>query len=47
MDSSSHDNMSFLEHLEEVRWHIIRSVIAIISAGFIFLVIKSTFSSLK
>ena len=35
MDSSSHDNMSFLEHLEELRWHIIRSLIAIISAYFI------------
>ena len=35
MDSSSHDNMSFLEHLEELRWHIIRSLIAIVSAGFI------------
>ena len=32
MDSSSHDNMSFLEHLEELRWHIIRSLIAIVSA---------------
>ena len=29
--SNGHDNMSFLEHLEELRWHIIRSLIAIIS----------------
>ena len=40
MDSSSHDNMSFLEHLEELRWHIIRSLIAIISAGFICFLMK-------
>ena len=35
--SGGHDNMSFLEHLEELRWHIIRSLIAIISVGFVFL----------
>jgi len=40
MDSPSHDNMSFLEHLEELRWHIIRSLIAIISAGFICFLMK-------
>ena len=40
MDSSSHDNMSFLEHLEELRWHIIRSLIAIIFAGFICFLMK-------
>ena len=40
MDSSSHDNMSFLEHLEELRWHVIRSLIAIISAGFICFLMK-------
>ena len=40
MDSSSHDNMSFLEHLEELRWHIIRSLIVIISAGFICFLMK-------
>tara|TARA_S200000501_G_scaffold341658_1_gene351203 strand:+ start:2519 stop:3325 length:807 start_codon:yes stop_codon:yes gene_type:complete len=40
MDSSSHDNMSFLEHLEELRWHIIRSLIAVISAGFICFLMK-------
>ena len=38
--SSGHDNMSFLEHLEELRWHIIRSLIAIISAGFICFLMK-------
>ena len=40
MDSSSHDNMSFLEHLEELRWHIIRSLTAIVSAGFICFLMK-------
>ena len=40
MHSSSHDNMSFLEHLEELRWHIIRSLIAIVSAGFICFLMK-------
>ena len=40
MDSSSHDNMSFLEHLEELRWHIIRSLIAVVSAGFICFLMK-------
>ena len=32
--------MSFLEHLEELRWHVIRSLIAIISAGFICFLMK-------
>jgi len=35
MTTSTNDNMSFLEHLEELRWHVIRSLIAIISAGFV------------
>ena len=35
-----HDNMSFLEHLEELRWHVIRSLIAIISAGFVCFLMK-------
>ena len=38
--SNGHDNMSFLEHLEELRWHIIRSLIAIISVGFICFLMK-------
>ena len=33
--SSIDENMSFLEHLEELRWHIIRSLMAIVSAGFV------------
>ena len=36
---SSKDEMSFLDHLEELRWHLIRSVLAIVivaTAAFIF-----------
>ena len=40
MAKTAHDNMSFLEHLEELRWHIIRSLIAIITAGFICFLMK-------
>ena len=40
MANSKHDNMSFLEHLEELRWHVIRSLIAIISAGFVCFLMK-------
>lgn len=40
MSISNHDNMSFLEHLEELRWHIIRSLIAIVSAAFICFLMK-------
>jgi sec-independent protein translocase protein TatC len=32
--------MSFLEHLEELRWHIIRSLIAIMSAGIILFIFQ-------
>ena len=35
----SKDEMSFLDHLEELRWHLIRSVIAILiiaTVAFIF-----------
>ena len=40
MGSHNHDNMSFLEHLEELRWHIIRSLTAIVSAGLICFLMK-------
>ncbi|MGI9545886.1 MAG: twin-arginine translocase subunit TatC [Flavobacteriaceae bacterium] len=30
-----HNEMSFLDHLEELRWHLIRSTIAIVALGFI------------
>lgn len=32
--------MSFLDHLEELRWHIIRSLIAIFTVGTIFFIFK-------
>ena len=30
---SSRDEMSFLDHLEELRWHLIRSIIAVMIIG--------------
>lgn len=33
--------MSFLDHLEELRWHVIRSLIAIASVGIIFFIFKN------
>ena len=30
VDQSEEKNMSFLDHIEELRWHIVRSVIAIL-----------------
>ena len=38
--STSSNNMSFLEHLEELRWHIIRSIAAIVFCGFICFIMK-------
>lgn len=32
------DEMSFIDHLEELRWHLIRSVIAIVICGIVFFV---------
>jgi len=38
--------MSFLEHLEELRWHIVRSVVAILAGGIgVFLVHDWFFST--
>lgn len=37
---NKYDNMSFLEHLEDLRWHVIRSLIVIVSAGFICFLMK-------
>jgi sec-independent protein translocase protein TatC len=37
--ASNKDEMSFLDHLEELRWHLIRSVLAIVivaTVAFIF-----------
>lgn len=33
--------MSFLDHLEELRWHLIRAILAIVIAGFIAFLAKS------
>ena len=30
VDQSEEKNMSFLDHIEELRWHIVRSVIAVL-----------------
>lgn len=38
--TSDEKEMSFLDHLEELRWHIIRSLIAIVSLGIVFFIFK-------
>ncbi len=40
MSNNQVDNMSFLEHLEELRWHILRSMFAIIITGFACFIMK-------
>ncbi len=35
---SATDEMSFIDHLEELRWHLIRSVIAIVIAAIVFFI---------
>lgn len=35
--------MSFLDHLEELRWHIIRSLVAIVSLGIVLFIFKDWF----
>ena len=40
MSNNQVDNMSFLEHLEELRWHILRSMFAIIITGIVCFVMK-------
>lgn len=37
---SSRDEMSFLDHLEELRWHLIRSIIAVMIIGVVAFVFK-------
>jgi len=37
---SSEQNMSFLSHLEALRWHLIRATLAIIIAGFVAFIAK-------
>ncbi|MBT8221058.1 MAG: twin-arginine translocase subunit TatC [Bacteroidia bacterium] len=38
--SKTKDDLTFLEHLEELRWHIIRSLIAIVVVGSVFFGMK-------
>ena len=33
-------DMSFLDHLEELRWHLIRATIAVVSMGFVAFLMK-------
>lgn len=40
MKESSENEMSFLEHLEELRWHLVRSVVVIVVLGGIAFVFK-------
>lgn len=40
MSTNQVDSMSFLEHLEELRWHILRSMFAIIITGIVCFVMK-------
>lgn len=35
-----HDEMSFLDHLEDLRWHLIRATLAVVIAGFIAFLAK-------
>lgn len=39
--NTSQKEMSFLDHLEELRWHIIRSIIAILSVAILVFVFKN------
>ena len=40
MEEKEKGEMTFLEHLEELRWHIIRSVIAIIVFSIVAFILK-------
>lgn len=40
-DKANKDDLTFIEHLEELRWHIIRSLIAIGILGIILFIFKS------
>ncbi len=36
------DEMSFLDHLEELRWHLIRATLAVIIIGIVAFIFKGT-----
>ena len=38
--SNQQKEMSFLDHLEELRWHLIRAVLAVMAAGFVAFLAK-------
>ena len=38
--SSKEKEMSFLDHLEELRWHLLRSIVAIVAFAIILFVFK-------
>ncbi len=38
--TKEHNEMSFLDHLEELRWHLIRSTIAIVLIGIVAFLMK-------
>lgn len=40
MGKKKENEMSFLEHLEELRWHIIRSLVAIVIFGILAFIFK-------
>ena len=40
MKNKSAEEMSFLDHLEDLRWHLIRSVFAILLTGSIAFIAK-------
>ncbi|MEB8329639.1 twin-arginine translocase subunit TatC [Flavobacteriaceae bacterium KMM 6897] len=39
-NSKNHNEMSFLDHLEELRWHLIRSTIAVVLIGLVAFIMK-------
>ena len=41
LQSGDNTEMSFLDHLEELRWHIIRSLIAIAAAGIVLFLFRT------
>ncbi len=40
LDSAEHKEMSFIDHLEELRWHLIRSIVAILVFAILAFVMK-------